>query len=125
MRKAGAMGATIAARRGVEQQQAEIPGGGNYVGTCLVQMPDSSGHWQPVKISASMQGSPVGSQGHAPSIAPSDSTVGNGMKSPPRMLRASCAAHNTGGPGSVRRYPGPGSVRSGAFEDLEEEDIDL
>jgi len=44
-------------------------------GTCLVQMPDADGRWQPVKLTASMCGSPVGSMN--PSLyAPSESTLG-------------------------------------------------
>ena len=44
------------------------------VGTCLVQVPDENGRWQPVKLTASMCGSPVGSIN--PSLAPSESTIG-------------------------------------------------
>jgi hypothetical protein len=107
----------------VAEQQAVVPGGGTYVGTCLVQMPDSEGRWQPVQISASMKGSPVGSQ--HPSLAgqsESESWAGFGgpggggygvRNSPSR----SHPAH--------QRFKGPSSVRSGAFEDLEEEVADL
>ena len=53
---------------------AAAVGGTCQSGTCLVQMPDADGRWQPVKLTASMCGSPVGSIN--PSLAPSDSTVG-------------------------------------------------
>ena len=59
------------------------------MGTCLVQVPDSDGRWQPVKISASMQGSPVGSR-HG-SLAPSESTV---YHSPAPKLRGAPSVHS-------------------------------
>ena len=68
------------------QEPQQSPGGaggeGGYVGTCLVQVPDADGRWQPVKLTASMAGSPVGSIN--PSLAPSESTIGGRSL---RMLR--------------------------------------
>ena len=67
----------------------EADPGGAYVGTCLVQMPDADGRWQPVQFSASMAGSPHGSR--APSIiAPSESTMT--MRSDYRSVRRGGAA---------------------------------
>ena len=62
---------------------------GSYVGTCLVQVPDENGRWQPVKLTASMCGSPVGSQ--RGSLAPSETTIGG------KSLRAKIG----GGPMSI------------------------
>jgi hypothetical protein len=79
---------------GVEPQPPTPPrragaapqGSGEYVGTCLVQVPDAEGRWAPVKISASMQGSPVGSL--VPSlVAPSESTIGGRSRKGPGMRR--------------------------------------
>ena len=55
------------------ESPAAVPGQ-SMVGTCLVQVPDENGRWQPVKLTASMCGSPVGSIN--PSLAPSESTLG-------------------------------------------------
>lgn len=61
---------------------------GSYEGSCLVQMPDENGRWQPVKVTASMCGSPVGSIN--PSLAASETTVGG------KSLR-----YMRGGPASI------------------------
>ena len=66
----------------VKSAQKLAGGEGGYVGTCLVQVPDADGRWQPVKLTASMAGSPVGSIN--PSLAPSESTIGGRSL---RMLR--------------------------------------
>lgn len=108
----------LAERRGMsEKPNVQVPGGGTYVGTCLVQMPDAEGRWQPVQISASMQGSPVGSQ-HPSLAGQSESSTVVGANG---ALIGGCISPARSHP-AHQRFKGPSSVRSGAFEDLEEED---